>query len=366
MPTAVDLARSFKANGWRVVVCDPFGWHLARTSRCVDTTLRVPAPAHSPDAFLEALLSAVAEWDVTLVVPVSEETMHVAALRDRLPKHVTVFGGPQSDTLRLHSKRRFAHIADDIGLAAPQTVPIGSDAATSLLAAHDCVAKPEFSCSGRGVQFLARGSNVPVALPDGYVLQRKIEGDEFSAMAIARHGAITDCVVYRALITSGSVAVAFERVEMPDIERWVRQFVEATAHNGFIAFDFIVDATATAYAIECNPRATSGLHFFNTHRLATAITDGTSAGLRPEHKLQEFWSAWTHWCGSVGDRPARRAAGQAIRSARDVSWRRDDPWVFLLATFSTWPIIWRAMRHGQSFSQVLPRDIEWRVDDDQR
>ena len=30
LPKGLDLARALAAEGWRVVVAEPFGWHLAR------------------------------------------------------------------------------------------------------------------------------------------------------------------------------------------------------------------------------------------------------------------------------------------------------------------------------------------------
>ena len=53
-----------------------------------------------------------------------------------------------------------------------------------------------------------------------------------------------------------------------------------------------------------------------------------------------------------------------LRRARDVTWQRHDPWVFLLATWSTWPIIGQALRRGETFAEVLALDIEYRPDSD--
>lgn len=366
LPTAVDLARSFKANGWRVIVCDPFRWHLARTSRCVDGTIRVPSPTDKPDAFRQSLLDAIADWDVSLVVPVSEEAMHVAALETLVPETVTLFCAGQSDMLSLHSKRNFVELATRAGLPAPDTAASGTASATALLANNDCVVKPEYGCSGRGVQFLAKGSVMPEALQKNHVVQRRIIGDEYSALALARNGVVVGSVVYQSRVSSGSVAVAFERVDMPNIVDWMTSLVTANKHNGFIAFDFIVDAAGTAFAIECNPRATSGVHFFNTDQIAPGIVDGSTVTLHSDRLLQEFWSTWTQWWRQISDPSRRKMTWRTMRRARDVSWRRDDPWVFLLATFSTWPVIWRAMRHRRTFAEVLPLDIEWRDDHDKR
>ncbi|MEL6870045.1 MAG: ATP-grasp domain-containing protein [Pseudomonadota bacterium] len=359
LPTAVDLARSFKAAGWRVVVCDPFRWHLARTSRCVDAVVQVPAPATDQQGFLEALLAAIDTWSVDLVVPVSEETMFVAALMQRLPPGVQLFCREQQHVLQLHSKLQFARLADSVGLAVPQTVAMTSAAAADLLAAHPCVIKPEFSCAGRGIHFTTPQHALPTVDDRDSLVQRRIAGEEFSAFAIARHGEVLGIVIYRSMVRLNQVAVAFERVEQPSIAEWVTHFIAAVSHHGLVSFDFIVDSDGQAHAIECNPRATSGLHFFTRESLGASIATGSTPELRDERQLQEFWSTWTHWFVSLGAPAERRRTGRAIRQCRDVTWRLRDPGVFLLATFSTWPIISRARRNRFDFASAAAKDIEW-------
>ena len=85
LPKALDLARGFAAAGCRVVVAEPFGWHLTGVSRHVARTHRVPPPSQGRERYLDALAAIVAREKVELVVPVSEETMHVAFLPPRLP-----------------------------------------------------------------------------------------------------------------------------------------------------------------------------------------------------------------------------------------------------------------------------------------
>ena len=59
MPKSLDLARGFHALGWRVVVAEPFAWHLCRASRMVSKSLRVRAPARDPDGYLDDLRKVI-------------------------------------------------------------------------------------------------------------------------------------------------------------------------------------------------------------------------------------------------------------------------------------------------------------------
>ena len=354
LPPAIDIARSFAAAGWRVLVAEPFPWHLARTSRAVSACVRVPSPVENAAGYRAAIAELCARESVDLVVPVSEETPHVCALGGAL----TVFADSQTHVLALHSKLGFIHRAAALALPVPATARIDTARAAEIAATGRYIVKPEFSCSGRGLSLHAAGEPLPARRGHGWAVQRRLDGEHVSSFAIARDGEVLALVAYRGLVNFGSVAVCFERIEHAAVERWTRAFVEGTAHTGFIAFDFI-DADGEPRAIECNPRATSGVHFLATADIAPAVLGERVARPRPEKRLQEGYSCWTATLASLGDGPARRHNWSCLRSARDVTWSRGDPWVFVLMMFSTWRIIWRAIRRRRPFAEVLSLDIEW-------
>jgi hypothetical protein len=59
LPKALALARACRAAGCRVLVADPFRWHLCRPSRAVDRCYRVTAPNTSLSAYLDDLEAIV-------------------------------------------------------------------------------------------------------------------------------------------------------------------------------------------------------------------------------------------------------------------------------------------------------------------
>ena len=109
MPKALDLAWALAGAGWRVVIAEPFAWHLSRLSRRVARSYRVPSPVSDPAGYRAALRDVVARERVSLVVPVSEEIFHAAALD--LPAGVRFFGEGQARLLALHDKLGFNRIA---------------------------------------------------------------------------------------------------------------------------------------------------------------------------------------------------------------------------------------------------------------
>ncbi len=71
LPKALALARACRALGCRVIVAEPFRWHLCRPSRAVDLCVRVTAPNVDREAYFRELLALIERERVDLVLPVS-------------------------------------------------------------------------------------------------------------------------------------------------------------------------------------------------------------------------------------------------------------------------------------------------------
>jgi predicted ATP-grasp superfamily ATP-dependent carboligase len=363
LPKALDLARGFSRAGCRVIVAEPFGWTLTGASRHVSREFAVPAPNKGAAAYLAALADIVARERVDLVVPVSEETMHVAFLPDLLGGQVRVFTMSPDRLLALHNKAGFVRAATALGLAAPETHLLGTPEARALAATEAVVMKPVFSCSGRGVRILRQGAALPDPDPSiSMIVQRFVAGREHSSCTIAHQGRVLSTMIYRGTVMSGTVAIAFERVEAPAIERWIETFVRESGWTGFISFDFIVDADDRVVGIECNPRTTSGLHFWKPEDVAHAVLSPQASppvGVRRHSNLQQFYSCLTETqMAMFRGRGFRHRLGRLV-GTRDVTWDWRDPWPFLSMTLTSWPIIRMAVAQGVSLGEAATHDIGW-------
>ena len=362
LPKALDIARALHASGWRVIVAEPYARHLTGASRAVSRSFRVTAPTLDPDQYLRDLHQIIDDESVELVVPVSEETMHVTALHEALHRSgVRLFTMPPDQVRTLYDKFGFIEYSESLGLSVPKTIALPGTAEFS----GPVVVKPRLSCGGRGVRiFQSLADALDHSTGPGLIAQAWIEGSVHSTCSVIHEGRCLGTVVYRAAQLSGSVAVAFDRVEHPVIEDWVHAFAKATHWSGFLSFDFVVDASGYPFAIECNPRATSGIHFFAQADLGAAMISPASVEqirLRPERRLQQFWACLTE----VQKKPFGRTLFQGLAqlfSTPDVSWNRSDPWPLLGMPYTAWPIIAAANRAGVSFGEVATSDLDWRGD----
>lgn len=356
LPVSLELARAFHAAGWRIVVADPWPMHLCRMSSCVAVTVDLPAPQDNPEHFAATLERRCVDHDIDLVVPVSEETPYVAALRERA---VPVFTSAPDTVLTLHDKLSFIRRAAEAELSVPATVRADHDSKTIRQTAF--VRKPRFSCSGRDVSFHAAGSDVRE--DSAFIVQQRIEGDAINVFGIAVDGVLRLSSAYRGRLVDGSVAIAFEREEQANAcTSWASRFVAATGYTGLIAFDFIVDDDGIAWPLECNPRATSGIHFLNPAAIIAAITNDELPidHVKPVTRMAEKWSCFTRYLASLGTRDATRQAWQVLTGFSDVSWQRDDPWPFLTMPFNSWRILLKSRQKNHTFASAAVADIEWR------
>ena len=362
LPKALALARACHAAGCRVIVADPFRWHLCRPSLAVQRCYRVTAPNTSLAAYLDELAQIIRDENVNVVLPVSEEALHVAQLAPRLPAGVRLWSAPLEMLATLHHKRDFIALAATRGLPVPETWAADDPRAADLASRCRYVEKPVHSCSGIGLRFAEAGDAVMAGSAAG-VVQEQLDGDHISSLSLVDRGREIATVFYRGRVFAGTVAICFERVDSaPAAASWISDFVAGLAYSGLIAFDFIVDAQGVARAIECNPRATSGVHFFDPQALGAALLDPEHASqvrLASKQRFQWAYSTLTEAYAALFNPREFLRRFREMLGARDVVWSLSDPLPFLLMTPLSWEILWPAMTSSLTLGEATQRDIAW-------
>ncbi|WP_413404425.1 ATP-grasp domain-containing protein [Paenibacillus amylolyticus] len=400
-PVTLDLARMLHRAGHRVYVAESAVRHLTRSSSAVEQCAVVPSPRHNTGAYLAELERLAQDWQIDLLIPMCEEVFYVAQGADRLRAYCRVLVTTLEQLHELHHKYDFIQLAGSLGLSVPDTRLINSrqewmEAQSVLETMGDWVWKPVYSrfaakvrmptlmTDDTGARTDQEGNvsqksrrhirNDPpeegqLSVASPWVAQAYIPGQMLCTYSIAHEGQLVAHATYDSRYRTGSVgaSIFFEQVEHEDALAWVRQFVEATGFSGQIGFDFIEGPDGQVYAIECNPRATSGIHLFHPgDDLVRALTEPET--LIKERKMitpargskamlmlpmlgsgvQQIFGkgklrAWiAAWCGT-----------------RDVVYVGQDIQP-LMEQFGVVLAAWRLARSQKcSLTEALTHDIEW-------
>jgi hypothetical protein len=362
---ALELARLFHAAGWRVVVAESLTWHPSLWSRAVARTYATPWPNRDPDGYIDALLRIVRRERIDLLVPTCEEIFYIAKLRDRLAPHCTVFAEDVETLRRLHSKWLFVQAAARRGLPTPPTTLLTSpdDARGALASGRDLVLKPVYSrFAARTIVLPRTAADLPADVSERrpWAAQDHVAGRQICTWSVAHGGRLTVHSAYAAEFTFGlGAAIAFAALEHAASRAWVEAFVRAEGFTGQIAFDFIETADGRLFAIECNPRATSGVHLFaDDPEFVPAFLGEAPRLLLPR---QGRAARYTLLLAALAPRCRGRLRRwlAALLGGRDVFFRANDPLPFVGQFAGFAALRWRTRRYGVSLAEAATLDIEW-------
>jgi hypothetical protein len=351
-----------------VYLADSLSLPGARLSFSVRRYFRVPAPAYQPRAFADALAALAERLEIDLLVPTCEEVYYVARFRDRFPPGCRVFCDSFETLERLHNKLSFAALVRSGHAEAPATELLDPSRALGPAELAELVLKPVYSrfASASLVSPSPEDYERVRTDPRLWIAQRRVRGTEYSTYGVAAAGRLLAHSCYHSEYrVGGGSGVLFRNVsrEKPRILAFVQEFVRAQAYTGQIGFDIIEAPDGRTFVLECNPRATSGMHLFaRDDALARAILDpGSVDGLAiadgPGRKLA-FALAFTDEITRF-DWPAwPRLLIDTLRTP-DAVFAWDDPLPFVAAGLSLSEIVWIALRAGKRLTAAATHDIEY-------
>ena len=269
-PAALELARVFHNAGHTVFMAESLRGHLSQPSNAIRKNFLVPPPRQQTSAFLDALKSIIVENKIDLLIPTCEEVFYVAMGRDQLP--CVVFAESIKKLNDLHNKWNFIVNAVGHGLYAPETILVNNQDDMLHAYSHwrELVIKPVYSRFAGQTLILPSLKQALAALAlnskSRWVAQEYIKGTQICTYSVCLNGRITAHTTYPSTFTAGQgAAIVFKHTNHPAIFKWVKTFVEKNTFTGQIAFDFIETPNGQLYALECNPRATSGVHLLASH-----------------------------------------------------------------------------------------------------
>lgn len=263
-PGARHLAWGLRAAGACVHMADSLPTWCGADDTPAFAFHRLPPAATQGSDHAHTVVELTQALGFTSIIPFNEDALHLArwgkeALGPRLrtPSFATM--------LAAHNKATFVDLCARAGTAAPRSVVLSP---TTLRAwpipLDETVAKPVWSRFGSDV--IVRPTEPQLDLLGHerrpWLLQERIRGEEFCATALCDAGRVVGLCVYQGRQRAGvGASVCFESVDSAPFEQDVARFVAATGWDGLVGFD-VIRRDGVNWFIECNPRGTSGVHFF--------------------------------------------------------------------------------------------------------
>jgi hypothetical protein len=196
---------------------------------------------------------------------------------------------------------------------------------------------------------------------DPWVAQRRIRGQEYSTYSVVQAGRIRAHVCYRSEYRAGKGSgIYFVPHNEPRIQNFIKQFVEEFAYTGQIGFDFMEDKDGKLYVLECNPRATSGLHLLDSEPLADAFLHATGPLLTSSSTKPAMLAAiMMLYFLPVVRSGAPWTLYRNVLRARDIMFHWNDPLPALASPIALAEVFVTACRTGKPMTTAATFDIEW-------
>ncbi|MEW6404655.1 MAG: carbamoylphosphate synthase large subunit [Chloroflexota bacterium] len=369
-PATLDLARAFHRAGHTVFMAESLRGHLSEPSNALTRNFLVPPPRQQTAGFLSALSEIIQKHNIDLLIPTCEEIFYVAMGCDQLP--CKVFAESINRLNTLHNKWDFALKAVDYELSIPETILVTNQ--DDLLHAYaqwsELVLKPIYS------RFAARTLIRPplkralatLNYDSPWIAQEQVDGQQICTYSVCHSGHITAHTAYLSEFTAGQGAtVVFQHIDHPITFHWVQKFVAAIGFSGQIAFDFMQTADGEIFALECNPRATSGIHLLTAHPdFVNAFLNEDMPCITPRGHSSYMLSTAMLLYGL----PASLTAGRLGKwrhtffGSDDVIYKREDPRPFWHQFKSIIYYFRLARQNKVSPLEASTFDIEWNGEKD--
>lgn len=267
-PATLALLRLFAQAGHHCQVAESLHPNLAGASRFCAKNHRIAPPRQQTQQFIAELKALLHHEKIDVLIPTCEESFYVSRfMRELESTGCRVFTSSLDLLTHLHSKYQFNQLLRTLKLPAPETERFEQRQALQARAIEwqDYVLKPEFSRFSSQVLIKPQPrqlKSLEIHPQQPWVIQTFLPGPQFCSYSVAQAGRLQAHAVYPTRYTAGQGAtIYFEALQIPAIEQIVTHIVKALNYTGQIAFDFIF-SKGHYYAIECNPRTTTGTFLF--------------------------------------------------------------------------------------------------------
>lgn len=364
-PVALHLCRLLHGAGQKVWLADCVKRPLSAAGLAKERYFQLPPFTKDWEPTGDALKKLVDDKGIDVVVPTCEEALHLGALWKRSQLNAELFA-PAFETLKqVHNKHQFILLCRRIGLQSPTTHLLEHPSDLSEFDVPSAwVFKPVWSRFGTKVMIRPRKSQLRLISPSldaPWIAQEALTGTEICAYTVAREGRLVALSSYTGMVRAGpGAAVCFKPIHCDKIRNFVEIFVKAMSWTGQVSFDFIRTEDGDVLPIECNPRATSGLHFFSDPNSFSRALFGAGGEVHPDVQTPQGvrMALWLYGLPKLIG-PRRKSVLQALREVEDVINTPNDPigWVWQARSVAEFTRI--ALRERVSLQSASTWGIEW-------
>lgn len=350
---ALDLSRSLAAAGMRVICADSLEKSVSRYSGKVSRFYQTASPAFQFETFVSDLQKIIAEEKIDFVIPTCEEIFYVAKAKERL--NTIVFSEDFEKLEILHNKWKFYQLLCKLGFSTPETHLWDGQSSYR----GKWILKPIYSRFAAKIQVVEgiwpNGENNP---SNPLIAQEYIEGEKLCSYSICHEGRLSAHGVYSILHSMGmGSSICCQSIIAPDVDDFVRKFVAEIKFTGQIAFDFI--RKDKLYCLECNPRATSGVHLFEKNtKLADAFFNKGEV-LYPKDQTIFHEHLFMLWFGLKQKEIFSRKFWRHFFMGKNPLWMKGDNRVIAAMPFMLLDAAKQTLFKGQGFHQAMSHDIEY-------
>lgn len=359
-PATLELIKNLAEDGCEVYAVDSVPFALGFYSKSVKAYQVVPPAKQETDHFIHKLIEVIQRYQIDLLIPTCEEIFYIAKFKCELEKYTSVFCENIERLTKLHHKYEFIELAKSFGLQVPSTILWTEK--ENLVEGLNKVAKPVFSRFSSHVLYLNKQGldKMDVSADYPWVVQDYIEGSEFCSYSIAKEGKLLAHAVYESKFHAGDGAtIHFQAVEHEAINEWVATFVASYRFSGQIGFDFRVNKNDEVFAIECNPRLTSGVHLFREHSLVQAFQGQSQNILLPQDTSMKMTLPLVLFLFSNIKKNGLHSTTKALFQAHDIVWDKHDKqpfWKQISILYHFWRM---AKKYNISTMEATTYDISW-------
>jgi hypothetical protein len=253
--------------GYTLDICDPNPLCISRFSRFVRHYSRCPAAGTDPLGYLAFVLRRLSREHYDVLLPVHEQALLFAKVRDRLPEGVHTALAPFDAFLQVQGKVAFARLMQRLSLPQPSTHIVRSRADLEALDHFPYYLKTDYSTAGQGVwRVIDKGERDRAALMleqqglfggiHELVIQQEATGTLCQAQTVFAQGRLlaVHCTQTRGVSVGGGHAARMG-ADHPSVREHLVTLGQALEWHGPLALDYLFDdATGTPTYIECNPR----------------------------------------------------------------------------------------------------------------